>query len=373
MISGHVDDFLFAGPKDNPQWETLIAKIQEKIRWTEWEEKSFTQCGVRVEEQMDGSFHLSQTQYVEKIPEVYVSAGRKKEPKAGTTEKEKSALRATLGALSWHAQQVAPHISAEVGLYLSEVSKSTVETINKVNQLVHFTKARKNHKMIIHAIPEHVPVGFFTWADAAGQNRLDGSSTQGIFVGLAPMSLHEGEVCKVIPIGWHASKIDRACRSPGAAEAQAAVSGEDLMYHARFQWGEMVNQDVNIYDVDSVVRGIPGCLISDSRNVYDKLQSTELTIKGAERKTDLTLLCVKHSQHVTNLQIRWVHSEAQLGNSLTKGRTKELEMFYQMAHRWRLVSDDSMMSARRRRQCGLQALQQQPQQARTGPEAQEAT
>ena len=120
MISGHVDDFLFAGPKDNPQWETLIAKIQEKIRWTEWEEKSFTQCGVRVEEQMDGSFHLSQTQYVEKIPEVYVSAGRKKEPKAGTTEKEKSALRATLGALSWHAQQVALHISAEVGLYLSE-------------------------------------------------------------------------------------------------------------------------------------------------------------------------------------------------------------------------------------------------------------
>ena len=187
---------------------------------------------------MDGSFHLSQTQYVEKIPEVYVSAGRKKEPKAETTEKEKSALRATLGALSWHAQQVAPHISAEVGLYLSEVSKSTVETINKVNQLVHFTKARKNHKMIIHAISwTCASLGFSLGADAAGQNRLDGSSTQGIFVGLAPMSLHEGEVCKVIPIGWHASKIDRACRSPGAAEAQAAVSGEDLMYHARFPMG----------------------------------------------------------------------------------------------------------------------------------------
>ena len=84
----------------------------------------------------------------------------------------------------------------------------------------------------------------------------------------------------------------------------------------------MVSKDVNIYDVDSVVKGIPGCLISDTRNMYDKLQSTELTIKGAERKSDLTLLCVKHSQHVTNLQVRWVHSEAQLGNSLTEGRTK---------------------------------------------------
>ena len=94
-----------------------------------------------------------------------------------------------------------------------------------------------------------------------------------------------------------------------------------------------------------------------------------------ERKEKLTWLsCVSNTHSMLpTCRFRWVHSEAQLGNSLTKGRTKELEMFYQMAHRWRLVSDDSMMSARRRRQCGLQALQQQPQQARMGPEAQEAT
>ena len=363
MISGHVDDFLFAGPQKDKEWDSLVAKIQEKFKWTDWEKDTFVQCGVRVEAQSDGSFQLSQSQYVEKVPEVFISASRKKMPNEATTEKEKSALRATLGALSWHAQQVAPHISAEVGLYLSEVSRSTVETINKVNQLVHFTKARKEHKMIIHAIPEHVPVGFFTWADAAGQNRWDGSSTQGIMVGLAPLSMFDGEVAKVVPVAWHASKIDRACRSPGAAEAQAAVSGEDLMFHARFQWGEMVQNIVDIFDVDSVVREIPGCLVSDSRNVFDKLQVSELSIKGAERKTDLSLLCVKHSQHVTNLQLRWVHSEAQLGNSLTKGRTKELEMFYQLGHRWRIVSDESMMSWRRRRQHGLEALQQQQPQA----------
>ena len=47
---------------------------------------------------------MSQTQYVEKVPEVFISASRKKDLKSETTEKEKSALRATLGALSWHAQ-----------------------------------------------------------------------------------------------------------------------------------------------------------------------------------------------------------------------------------------------------------------------------
>ena len=66
--------------------------------------------------------------------------------------------------------------------------------------------------------------------------------------------------------------------SPGAAEGRAAVAGEDYMYHARFQWGEMLNKEVDIFDVDPVDRTVPRCLISDSRNVYDKLQTSELFV-----------------------------------------------------------------------------------------------
>ena len=358
MISGHVDDFLFAGPADNPEWQALLQKIREHFKWTDWEEDTFIQCGVKVEQQTDGSFWLSQKAYVEKIPEIYVNATRKKESEQATTEREKSQLRATLGALSWYAQQTAPHISAEVGLLLSEVSHSKVETIHQTNKLVHFAKAQKEHKLVIHAIPEHVPVGIFTWCDAAGQNRRDGSSTQGIFVCMGPLSLLAGEVEKVIPLAWHSNKIERQCRSPGAAEGRAAVAGEDFMYHARFQWGEMLGKEVNIFDVDSIVKSVPGCLISDSRNVYDKLQNTEMTIRGAEKKVDLELLCLKHSQRETGVVLRWVHSEAQLGNSLTKSSTKELQMFYNLNFKWRLVSDDNMMSARKRRQQGLEVLEQ---------------
>ena len=359
MISGHVDDFLFAGPKDDKDWQKLETTIREHFKWSDWEADRFTQCGVYVEVQPDGSFHLSQRAYVEKIPEVFVNASRRKEPDSETTEREKTQLRATLGALSWYAQQTAPHVSAEVGLLLSEVANSRVDTILRVNRLVHFTKSHKEHKLVIHAIPPHIPIVMFTWCDAAGQNRRDGSSTQGIFVGLGPMSLLQGEVEKIVPIAWHSNKIERQCKSPGAAEGRAAVAGEDLMYHARFQWSEILHSEVDIFDVDSVVRRIPGCLISDSRNVYDKLQTTEMTIRGAENKVDLELLCLKHSQRETGVQLRWVHSEAQLGNSLTKGQTKELTMYYNLGFKWRLVTDDNMMSARKRRLQGLDALQQQ--------------
>jgi hypothetical protein len=69
-------------------------------------------------------------------------------------------------------------------------------------------------------------------------------------------------------------------------------------------------------------------------------------------------LCLKQSQRVTDLQLRWVHIEAHIGNALTKGQAKELQLYYNLHFQWHLVSDDQMWSARKRRQEGLDVLQQ---------------
>ena len=104
-------------------------------------------------------------------------------------------------------------------------------------------------------------------------------------------------------------------------------------------------------------------MITDSRNVYDKLQTEVLTINGAEKKSNIELISVKESQYRTSLQIRWIHSEAQLANSLTKWNGgHELELFYKMRSSWRIVEDPEMKSARRRKAEGLSPLQQQQQQ-----------
>ena len=358
MIAGHVDDFLFAGPKEDKAWKEIENKIQTHFKWSEWEENSFVQCGVLVEAQPDGSYTLSQEKYVDKISEIQINSGRRKEKNSPTNEREKGQMRAALGSLSWHAQQVAPHVSAEVGILLSEVSGSTVETLIRTNILIQNVKSRRSHKMIIHSFPKETPLGVFAWADAAGQNRRDGSSTQGIFVGMAPMTLLSGHVEKVTPIAWHASKIDRVCRSPGAAEAVAVVNGEDYLFHVRYQLGELFDKQPNVFDVDTTVNRFSGVLISDSRNVYDKLQTEELSIKGAERRTDIELLCLKSAQRNNHVTIRWVHSEAQIANALTKGGAKEFDLYYQMKGTWRIVQDEEMRSSRRRRSDGITTFQQ---------------
>ena len=361
LIAGHVDDFLFTGDPKDTQWRSIEQQIREHFKWSDWEEGKFVQCGVTIEAQPDGYFHLSQPNYLDKISEVALNATRKRELQQPTTEREKSLLRTTLGGLSWYAQQVAPHISAEVGLLLSEISQSVVETVVRTNKLLEKARLQKDHKLVIHAFTPNDKLGLFAWVDAAGQNRRDGSSTQGIFIAMAPMRLLDGHLEKLSPIAWHASKIDRVVRSPGAAEAAAIVNGEDLLFHARYQLGEFLDPQPNVFDVDATVNRIPGTLISDSRNVYHKLMTEELSVKGAERRTDIEMLCLKSAQRNNDIQLRWVHSEAQLGNALTKEGAKELELLYKMNFLWRIVCDKDMMSAKKRKTQGLSVLQQKQQ------------
>ncbi|CAE7244002.1 RE1, partial [Symbiodinium sp. CCMP2456] len=356
MISGHVDDFLFGGRDDDEEWQGILKKIQERFKWGDWDKDQFTQCGVQIETTSQG-FTLSQPKYAEGVEAINLSSSRRSMRKAPTTDLEKSKLRALLGGLSWHAQQVAPHVSAEVGLMLSEVNHSTVETIVKANLLLEHTKARKDHKMLITR--QEGETHFYAWVDAANQNRIDGGSTQGIFIGASSEALLKGEVAAISPVSWHSTRIDRVCRSPGAAETAAAVNGEDTLYYVRYQWSEMVYGKPDLRNPDLSVAKVPGCVITDSRNVYDKLATAMFSINGAEKKANIELMGLKAAQECTGVLLRWVHSEAQLANALTKAQEhKELELYYRMQHQWRIVEDAEMKSARKRKNEGLEPLQQ---------------
>ena len=238
------------------------------------------------------------------------------------------------------------------------MNTSTVNTFLQASQLVAAVKAPKRHEMLVHSFPDNVELGCFAWVDAANENRYDGGSTQGIFIGMAPLGMLQGELSGVTPVAWHSHKIDRVCRSPVAAETQAAVNGEDNLYFVRYQWSEILYGFESTKNPDKTVAKVTGCVISDSRNVYDKLQSKVLTIKGAEKKANIELLSLKEAQKRTGVIVRWVHSEAQLGNSLTKKHGgKELELFYRMQHTWRIVEDPLMRSARKRKVAGLNNLE----------------
>eukprot|EP00435_Cladocopium_sp_Y103_P051539 s2061_g16.t1 len=357
IISGHVDDFLFSGCDNDPLWQEACAAIRKEFKWSDWEEGTFTQCGVLVEMHADKSYSLSQEKYVEELKYINLRSQRRKENTAETDAWEQSQLRTLLGGLSWYAQQTAPHLSAEVGLLLSEVNKSIVDTIHRANKLLDQAKAMKTHKLRIHPIPFDELI-LCAWRDAATHNRPDGSSTQGLIIGVSSKKLLDGECVPVSFMLWQSTKINRVCRSPGASEAIAAVNAEDLLFFSRFQLSEMMGHPVKIREVNTNVNAVTGCLVTDSRNVFDKLSTEVVAPKGAERRVDLEVMGLKAAQHRNGLIVRWVNSEAQLSNPLTKARElKELMLFYDMGQKWCIVEDDSMSSARKRRQKGQSPLE----------------
>ena len=72
----------------------------------------------------------------------------------------------------------------------------------------------------------------------------------------------------------------------------------------------------------------------------------------------MTLMRLKESQTVNQVLARWVHSDAQLGNGLTKARElRQLLLYYNMGQHWKIVEDPTMSSARERKEKGQQPLE----------------
>ncbi|CAE7339672.1 unnamed protein product [Symbiodinium pilosum] len=176
-----------------------------------------------------------------------------------------------------------------------------------------FLKFRKSTcpetgELRVHAFPNSPELALVGWADAAWANRPDGkSSTEGIVIGFSSPELREGKIAPVSLAHWRT-------------------------------------------------------IVTDSKNLWDKLSKEILVIKGAEKRSDLEAIALKESQINSRLQLRWVHSDAMLANSLTKPTEKwQIQLFLKMKQHWRIVHDSSMTSARRRKAEGIDPMHSEAQ------------
>ena len=360
IISGHVDDFLFGGSDDDPLHHELMAKIREKFNWGTWENTPFVQCGVRVTQHEDFGFTLDQDDFVKNISKIHLSRDRERQRDAATTDGEKTQMRAVLGSLSWVCGQVDFLHSVDVGFLISTVPHSTIQDVVKLNLLVEDVQ-HQHVRIKIHAMKKLEPVDLVAWGDAGWANRPDNtSSTEGIIIGIAPRTLRDGKMSPVTLLSWHSNKIDRTCRSPACAETHAVVDAEDELYHLRHMWSEMHHSPKRLSKMspDEIVALTSGLTVTDSKNLYDKLNKDTQVVKGAERRADIEALSLKESSRHNGMMLRWVHSDAQLGNSLTKTSEKhQALMFLRLNQHWKITYDENMTSARRRKSQGIQPME----------------
>ena len=100
-----------------------------------------------------------------------------------------------------------------------------------------------------------------------------------------------------------------------------------------------------------------GIILIDAKSIYDSMHGASGPLEMSEKRTCIEMMGIQESFEPEQVEVRWVHGEANLSNSLTKcTELEQIDSFCRAGSRWASVQDELMLSAKRRRQLGLRPL-----------------
>ena len=357
LAAAHVDDFLFCGNEDDCRYRAALHYLYDKFTWSPWEANRFDHCGVQLHQNSDGSFLLDHSQFCEKLEQVEIVKDGRKEGDAAH-EGEKAQLRGLLGGIQWRSYQTGPLHSAQLSFLQSEMSHATVKTLKDANKLCR--EVHHNRHVPLRVTPLNVKdpkeVTFVTWCDAALGNRSNGGSTGGYLVTATEPAIAEGRPAVLNLVAWKSGRLPRVARSSLAAEVQSFSEAEEEQMFCRLQWAELCGSNIPLRNPEEIVKTVAGYMVTDARSLYDVLMKGDQATSGLglrEKYSALEIMSVQQRLRMCGTHTRWVHSEAQLADALTKRIVTSSLKRVLAQNVWTLVEDPSFTSSKRLKQQNL--------------------
>ena len=348
-ICSHVDDFIISGNEQCEEWCKALEDFHGRFRWSPWEAQSFLHCGIRLREELDFSFSLDHSTFCENIEQITYE---KRADHERVTDDELTQLRGVLGALQWRSHQTAPHLASRLGQLQSEISKATVGTLKAANRLVRECFQTRHLSTRINQLDVLDPkdVCFVAWSDAALANRVDFGSTGGFLVAAANPCILRGEPSPLSLISWRSGKLGRKSRSSLSAEAQALSEADQELMFVRLAWSELCGIAVDLRKADESISKISGTVVIDAKSLFDVLEKRELNSAAVglkDKYSALEVLCLLESIERLKTGVRWVHSDAQLADAMTKPLPPGI--LHKVLHdgKWTLCYDPNFTSAKK--------------------------
>ncbi|CAJ1422108.1 unnamed protein product [Effrenium voratum] len=351
LVCAHVDDFIVIGNEQCEAWMDAMHIFHDRYQWSDWEHGTFTHCGVVLRENEDLSVTLDHSKFVESLEPAIFEARDDDSP---VTEKERSQLRGLLGALQWRCYNTAPQHAARLSLIQSEVNTATIATVKAMNKLLREVQQQRQISVKVNAL--HCPaedVEFYGWCDAAVGNRKDYGSTGGYVIAATTPGMDKGENSPLTIVAWRSARLPRVARSPLGAELQAMSECEEELMFTRYQWGELLGMDIPPAEMTKALQAVKGTLVTDAKSLYDVVKRGDLNSAGAglkEKYSTLEFLSLLERLKTGRTAVRWVHSDAQLADALTKPLAQGGSLDKVLCeHRWSVVFDPNYTSAKKRK------------------------
>lgn len=243
-------------------------------------------------------------------------------------------------------------LAAKLGQLQSDITKATVGTLKQTNKLAReaFHDRYVSTKVNQLQVGDPADMTFVAWSDAAHANRRDLSSTGGYLIAAANPSILNGELAPISFISWRSAKLQRKARSSLAAEAQALANADQELMYCRLQWSEFCGYVCDLKEPHKSAAKIKGAVVVDAKALYDVLMKKDMNSAGgglADKFSSLEILCIIESIENHSTVVRWVHSEAQLADALTKPLPHGVLQKVMLEGKWRLTYDPDFTSAKK--------------------------
>jgi len=240
---------------------------------------------------------------------------------------------------------------AEGHLPLQE-TPSSVWPEGQANKLLRF--AKKNKEVTMHfpsfegTIATWNDLGFLALSDAAWAARPDGSSQGGMMVLILLKTAFDDKSVEYAMLDWRSWKLARVARSSlNNAETQAAAEAADALEYVKTFWNLLHQPDQHVM-ASSLRTACPSALAIDAKSMYDAVKKDTAIQSASCKRTAVELVVLKQTLRQTGSVLRWVSSERQMADGLTKISARQL-FAERLAHQvYRLVYDVSFTAAKKK-------------------------
>ena len=232
-----------------------------------------------------------------------------------------------------------------------EVPKATVATILAANKALRFAKANSDVKLLYPPLLDDLEdIVFIAYSDAAFASRADMSSQGGYLVCLTHKAILTGGICSYHLLDWRSFRLPRVARSTLAAEGQAASEAADSLHFTIAFWKALLDPSYRISGDERCFQWKnESLLVIDAKCLYDILHREELYVSSAaDKRTCLEALVTRDKLKEIGGSVRWVSSERQYADGLTKDTATQLLADRLRTHQMKITADDTYQASRKK-------------------------
>ena len=328
IIGIHVDDGLCGG---NDRFLEKLKQLETKYPFGSKKMGNFTFTGIDLHQNPDKSINLSQSKYVRNIQPIAIDPKRKDQQDQLVTENERQSLRGLIGSLQYASVHTRPDLATRLSYLQTKINSATVETLQIANKVLH--EAKRHHDVTIKIQPIALKdVRFLAFTDASFASKKCPDSQAGSIILATHKNIDKNISCQVSPIAWGSKKIQKVVASTLAAETMSLSSNLDQLSWIRLYWGWLYKPTEGWKHPADTLLQLPSAVATatyriqqaqpdsvaatDCKSLYDLVTRTAPP-NCQEFRTQLQTRAIKE-QLSEGVKLRWVHSGAQLADSLTK-------------------------------------------------------